>query len=79
MWPRAVWITGEGPFALVARCPSGPSRRRSALTITLWRTPRDAEVSKAFIDSTGCGGRCWGDHEIIRLVGVEESRQEVRS
>jgi hypothetical protein len=70
IWRRAVWITGEGPFALLARCPSGPTERRQALTVTLWPTLRDAEVQKAFIDRMGCGGRCWGDHQIIKLAAV---------
>ena len=56
---RAVWITGSGQYALVARC--------RALTVTLWEDPQDAEMRKEFIDKTACGGMCTRDHEIIQL------------
>lgn len=60
IWPRAVWVTGEGRFALLARC--------HVLTVTLWETPEEAEERKRFIDRTACGGRCHRDHKIIELA-----------
>ncbi len=60
IWPRAVWIIGNGEFASVAWC--------RALTIQLHHTLEAAEEAKAAIDSTGCGGACRGDHEIVRLA-----------
>lgn len=60
MFPRAVWIHGTGPIALVAWCRQ-PS-------ITLWTDQAEAGKSKAFIDSTGCGGGCSKRHELIRLA-----------
>jgi hypothetical protein len=60
IWKRAVWIDGEGPYALLARC------RR--LTVTLHETAEAAEESKEQIDATGCGGGCHKDHMIVQLV-----------
>jgi hypothetical protein len=62
-WGRkAVWITGEGPFALLAHCRQ--------LSITLWPTLEEARKKKAVIDSGGCGGMCLRIHEIVRVVSV---------
>jgi hypothetical protein len=52
-------IHGDGQFALLAWC--------RVLTVTLWQTREEAEEQKKFIDRTGCGGFCSGDHEIIDL------------
>jgi len=61
LWPRALWIVGEGPYATLAWCPRG-------LTVELHRTREAAEEAKACIDVTGCGGLCQGRHEIIILA-----------
>jgi hypothetical protein len=53
------WITGNGPFALLAHC--------RVLTITLWPTMELAEETKKRIDEMCCGGKCIRDHEIIDL------------
>lgn len=66
VWPRAVWITGEGQFALLAWCGSGG--RHTSLTVTLWEEPEPAEEAKALIDRYGCGGGCSERHEIIELT-----------
>ena len=58
-WPDAVWIVGNGPFALLAHCRD--------LSVSLWESRQDAEKSKLQIDQTGCGGRCQKDHEIKDL------------
>ncbi|MGH3476719.1 MAG: hypothetical protein ACRDPQ_14060 [Nocardioidaceae bacterium] len=60
MWRRAVWIEGDGPYALLARC--------RVLTVTLHADLAGAVVSKRPIDGSGCGGLCHGDHEIVQLV-----------
>jgi hypothetical protein len=60
VWPRAEWILGEGPFALLAHC--------SVLTVTLHTTLESAENDKRMIDGGACGHACHGDHEIIELL-----------
>jgi hypothetical protein len=59
LWPRACWVAGEGPWATLAHC--------KALTIQLHRTRERAEEAKRIIDSSACGGGCYGAHEIVRL------------
>jgi len=56
---KAVWIDGDGQFALLAWC--------RVLTVTLWPTRAEAEKQKKVIDETACGGGCTGNHEIIDL------------
>lgn len=56
---KAVWIQGDGQFALLAWCRQ--------LTVTLWATTAKAEENKKFIDELACGGGCTGNHEIIDL------------
>ena len=65
-WKEAEWISGDGPYALLAHC--------GVLTVTLHPTERKAEESKALIDRTGCGSGCGRRHEIvwIHLQGVKE-------
>jgi hypothetical protein len=59
IWPRSVWVTGEGRYAVLAWCRS--------LTVTLWESPAEAENAKQFIDKLACGGMCSRDHEIVEL------------
>lgn len=68
IWPRASWITGEGKYALIAYCHSGPTTA-DTWTITLWSDPAEAEKAKAEIDRSGCGGGCVfaAGHEIVEL------------
>ena len=58
-YKRIEWITGSGPFALLAHC--------RVLTITLWKTKEEAEICKKRIDETACGGMCNRNHEIVDL------------
>jgi hypothetical protein len=60
IWKRAEWITGDGPYALLAHC--------RVLTVTLHQRPETAEAGRQTIDETACGGACYGKHEIIQLV-----------
>lgn len=60
MIPRAAWVHGEGPVALIAWC--------NVTTVTLWPSVDDAEKSLAFIDDHGCGARCTRRHEIVRVA-----------
>ena len=68
LWPRAVWVHGEGEYACLAWCGSGP-RPGPALTVELFTTAAAAEGAKAAIDHGGCGGRCEGErrHELVHM------------
>lgn len=66
MWPRAAWVAGDGPFASVSWCPRG-------LTVVLHETALGAANAVRTIDAAGCGGRCIGNHEVIRLERSDES------
>lgn len=58
-WPRAAWIAGTGPFAVIAYC--------RVTTITLHHEVEDAQAALAVIDGGGCGGRCRRHHRLVRL------------
>lgn len=63
LWPRAEWICGRGPYALLAHC--------SVLTVTLHQTMDSALNAKRTIDSTGCGHACplgGRGHQILNLA-----------
>jgi hypothetical protein len=55
--PRAAWVDGDGPYAVIAWC--------RVPTVTLWRELADAERAKATIDHSACGGLCRGRHDIV--------------
>lgn len=59
-WPRAHWIAGEGEWALLAHC--------GVLTVSLHNTWQAAESDRADLDKHGCGHRCHGAHEVVRLT-----------
>jgi hypothetical protein len=59
-FPRAAWVSGRGPFAVMAWC--GP------LTVTLWPTMADAKGAMTQIDTYACGHLCVGRHEIVRVA-----------
>lgn len=64
--PRIAWVSGEGEYALLARC-GGPSRS----SVTLHPTLESAREAKASIDRNGCGNQCRGrgrGHRIVRVV-----------
>jgi hypothetical protein len=59
VWPNAIWVHGEGRYALLAHC--------AVLTVSLHARLEDAEKWKTIIDTSLCGGRCYRDHEIVQL------------
>lgn len=59
VWPRAAWIAGTGPFAVVAYCRH--------ITVTLHPDAETAQAALAVIDGGGCGGRCSRHHRLVRL------------
>lgn len=59
IFPRAVWIQGEGRCAVVAWCGQ-PS-------VTLFPNVPDAEKVLARVNAGRCGGKCRGWHELILL------------
>lgn len=58
--PRAAWVHGSGEYATVAWCGTP--------TVMLHGTLEQAVEAKAWIDSTGCGGRCKRRHQIVRVM-----------
>jgi hypothetical protein len=58
-WPRAAWVQGDGPYAVLAHC--------RVLTVQLHPDPEHAEAAKRTIDETGCGGGCYRAHEVVFL------------
>ena len=64
VWPKALWVHGDGAYASVARCGRGT-------TIQLYSSPIEALGAKQLIDSHGCGGLCQRRHEVIRLIRAE--------
>ncbi len=60
VWPRAAWVTGDGPYALLAHC--------GTLKVTLWPTGAQAQEHRTRIDRAGCGAHCDpAGHEIVEL------------
>ena len=59
MFQRAAWIAGDGPFAVIAWC--------GVTSVTLHPDVGTAELALETVDGTGCGGRCTGRHELVRL------------
>jgi predicted GIY-YIG superfamily endonuclease len=59
LWPDAEWIAGNNRYALVAYC--------RVTTVTLHASLGAAEIDKAHIDRTACGGFCGRDHHIFDL------------
>lgn len=61
-WPSAAFGSGDGPYCTIARC------RRRAATVHLHSDIDAALGWLAVIDGpTGCGGRCLGRHELVRI------------
>ena len=56
-WPRAAWITGDGPYALLARCDT--------LTVMLFKEETSAQERMSGLQ---CGHACTGNHEIVRIA-----------
>ncbi|GEN78706.1 hypothetical protein [Actinotalea fermentans] len=59
MFPRAAWITGDGPFAVLAWC--------GVTSVTLHADTDAATRALEIVNASGCGGRCTRDHELVRL------------
>jgi hypothetical protein len=59
LYPRACWVSGDGPYAVLAYCRQ--------LSIELIETLERAQARKEFIDGGGCCGRCCRAHEIVDL------------
>ncbi|MCU4296337.1 hypothetical protein D3I60_04450 [Brevibacterium permense] len=61
-WPRAEWVMGDGPHAVLSHCGRG-------LTVALYATEADAGKARAWLDSSRCGHTCNGPawHELVSL------------
>ena len=65
LWPRAEWIIGNGPVALLAHC--------GVLTVSLYPNRDELQPALDMINRTGCGHRCGRRHEIIQLPDPAEA------
>lgn len=63
LYPKAIWINGQGQYALLAYC--------GGLTVTLHETQESAVKSKETIDQTGCGSQCRNSHKIVDLSNCQ--------
>jgi hypothetical protein len=59
LWPGA-WITGDGPYAVLAHCDE-------LLTVSLHLDREVAEESIGVLDQFGCGQACGRRHEIVLI------------
>lgn len=60
MFKRAAWISGEGPYALLAWC--------GTLTVTLHESETAARGTLTALNRTACGHRCSARHEVVQIV-----------
>jgi hypothetical protein len=58
-WPEAAFVTGDGPFALVARC--------DMVSVALYETAHEAARRWKRMDTVGCGRGCDHRHEVVEL------------
>jgi hypothetical protein len=68
VWRKAVWVTGEGPFATVSYCVQWRPGYADSMTVMLHKTETAARHTLDFIDRTACGGGCSRAHELVRLI-----------
>jgi hypothetical protein len=64
LYRHAVWVYGDGPYALLAHCRQ--------LSITLWGTRQEADYERYYL--LPCGGGCTGEsgHEVVDLRSARE-------
>jgi hypothetical protein len=71
IWPRAVWVEGDGPYAVLAWCNSArqfAGYHAACPSVSLHADVESAEDAKRRIDLGACGGMCNRRHEIIHLA-----------
>lgn len=59
-WPDSLYVVGDGPYAVLARC--------DMFTVSLYETRDEARRRKGALDAQGCGKTCEGLHELTGLV-----------
>jgi hypothetical protein len=69
-WRRTCWITGDGPYAVVAHCRE--------VSVSLHHTQENADECLRSLARSGCGGACVMDHEIVDLQ-VRNDRSAIPS
>lgn len=60
IWPEAAYITGDGPYALVAHC--------DMLSVALYETATEAGDARRRLSTVGCGRTCERRHQLAVLV-----------
>jgi hypothetical protein len=63
VWPDTSWVSGDGPFAIVARC--------HCTIVRLYQTLDAAIEACALIDGLGCSDGCEREHFIFMLTHDE--------
>jgi hypothetical protein len=58
-FPDAAYVTGDGPYALVARC--------DMLSVALYETEAEVRRRRKRLETTGCGRACEHRHEVVLL------------
>jgi len=58
-WPEAAYLTGDGPFAVLARC--------GLLSVSLYPTRDEAQRRLRRLVADGCGRGCEGRHDLVDL------------
>jgi hypothetical protein len=77
LWPRSIWVSGNGRYASRSDCPHSAGRRLEwGGTVILYDSRQEAEQAKAMIDRLACGGQCWRRHKVVDLAGLLEERFE---
>ena len=64
-WPEAAFVTGDGPWALVARC--------DMVSVALYATRDEARRRRKRLDTVGCGRGCEGQHDVVEVAQAEAS------
>lgn len=67
LFPRATFLGGRGPWAVVSECPSRHFPRDRYRTVTLHPDISTALAAKATIDSDACGHACINRHRIYEV------------
>ena len=64
-WPEAAFVTGDGPWALIAKC--------DMVSVALYESREEARRRRKRLDTVGCGRTCDGLHDVVDLAQAEAS------
>lgn len=64
-WPDAAYVTGDGPYALVATC--------EMVSVALYDSESEARRRRSRLDTVGCGRGCERHHDLFDLAQAVSS------